>query len=190
MKDHLSPAGNPAPPRPRRSDFLISSMMASRPRANSSFVLSQRPRLRAPARRQSCSPNRLRKMRSSSRSMLLPRSLRTAGFQRRRAAHGRRILPAGLRTDRRLFAPRQTIQQRLQLRRIQVLIEVVIDLNHRRIDAPAQTLDLDQGELAVGCALLEADAQFLLAGLGQVIRTAQPAGRSPADLDMMPPDRL
>ena len=56
MNDHLRPVGKPAPPRPRRSDFLISSMMASRPRASRSLVLSQMPRRRAPARRQSSWP--------------------------------------------------------------------------------------------------------------------------------------
>jgi hypothetical protein len=56
MKDHFRPVGKPAPPRPRRPDFFISSMMASWPRSISALVLSQAPRARAPARRQSWTP--------------------------------------------------------------------------------------------------------------------------------------
>ena len=44
MNDHLRPVGKPAPPRPRRPDALISSMIASWPRWISALVLSQSPR--------------------------------------------------------------------------------------------------------------------------------------------------
>ena len=50
MNDHLSPVGNPAPPRPRRPLAFISSMMPSLPLASSALVLSQSPRLRAAAK--------------------------------------------------------------------------------------------------------------------------------------------
>ena len=56
MNDHFIPVGNPAPPRPRRPDAFISSMIASRPRAMIAAVPSQSPRLRAPSSVQSCTP--------------------------------------------------------------------------------------------------------------------------------------
>ena len=48
MNDHFMPVGNPAPPRPRSPEALISSTMASRPRARIAAVPSQSPRARAP----------------------------------------------------------------------------------------------------------------------------------------------
>src|SRR5690606_22460932 len=69
MNDILSPVGKPAPPRPRNPDSLTCSTIQSRPLAISSLVPSQSPRRRAPSRRQSCSPNRLVKMRSLSASI-------------------------------------------------------------------------------------------------------------------------
>ncbi len=66
MKDHFRPVGKPAPPRPRRPEFLTSSMIQSRPLAISAPVPSHCPRRRAAGRRQSCSPYRLVKMRSLS----------------------------------------------------------------------------------------------------------------------------
>src|SRR5215475_5278243 len=152
MNDHLRPVGKPAPPRPRRSDFLISSMMASRPRASSPLVSSHRPRARAPSRRQSCVPKRLRKIRSWSRSMLFAALRRLV--QGLRAAHRRAALATDLRADRRALATGQRIEHRLEPRRIEILEEIVVDLDDRGIDAGAQALDLDQREQAVGGALL------------------------------------
>lgn len=64
MNDHFRPDGKPAPPRPRSPDFFISSMIASGPVHSKSRVRCQAPRFSALGSRQSCSPYRLRKMRS------------------------------------------------------------------------------------------------------------------------------
>ena len=69
MKDHFSPVGKPAPPRPRRPDAFISSTIHSRPFSSSALVLSHWPRAIAPFRPQSWRPYRLVKMRSLSSSM-------------------------------------------------------------------------------------------------------------------------
>ena len=45
MNDHFSPVGKPAPPRPRRPDFFISSMIQSRPFSSRNLVPSQAPRI-------------------------------------------------------------------------------------------------------------------------------------------------
>ena len=49
INDHLRPEGKPAPPRPRRPDFLTSSRMKSLPSNRISFVLYQEPYGRAMA---------------------------------------------------------------------------------------------------------------------------------------------
>jgi len=56
MNDHLVPVENPAPPRPRKPEAFTSSIIASWPFSKMALVLSQSPRARAPAKRQSSNP--------------------------------------------------------------------------------------------------------------------------------------
>ena len=44
---------------------------------------------------------------------------------------------------------RQAIQHPFQLRRVEILIKIIVDLDHRRVDTGTQAFDLGQGELAV-----------------------------------------
>src|SRR3546814_13493708 len=97
-------------------------------------------------------------MRSSSRSMALlpaPGSAGVAAQERRRPADGRRIPTIDLRADLRLLAAGERIEQRLHPGGIEILVEIVVDLHHRRVDAGAEAFDLDPGEQAVGRGLLD-----------------------------------
>src|SRR3546814_1323650 len=71
-----------------------------------------------------------------------------------------------------------------------LLVVEVVDLRHRRVGAGAEALDLDDREQPVGGHLAQADAELLLAGLGDAVRAAQPAGRGAANLDEVLADRL
>src|SRR4051794_36854842 len=135
MKDHFRPVGNPAPPRPRRPDFFISSMIASGPLSRIALVLSQAPRVRAPASRQSCKPYRLVKMRSLSASMV---SLTFQCRQCGRAADRRRGLAIDLRSGLGHLAATEGIEHLLNRDCVEVLVEIVVDLHDRRIHAAAK----------------------------------------------------
>src|SRR5271155_1695843 len=82
-----------------------------------------------------------------------------------RPADGCRTLAADLGAGRRLLAAGEPVDDRLQLRRVQVLVEIIVDLDHGRVDATAQAFDLDQSEVAVGRRFLEADPELAPAGL-------------------------
>src|SRR5687768_13741276 len=81
-------------------------------------------------------------------------------FERGRATFRLGAFAAGLRAVRRHAAGGELVEDPLQLLRIEVFIEIIVDLHHRRIRAAAQALDLDQREQAVLRGLLEADAEL------------------------------
>src|SRR5688500_4320892 len=82
-------------------------------------------------------------------------------FERGGTAFRLGALAPGLRAERRHAAGGELVEDPLQLLRIEVLVEVVVDLDHRRIRAAAEALDLDQREQPVLGGLLEADAELL-----------------------------
>src|SRR4030095_5819366 len=102
-------------------------------------------------------------------------------FERGETAFRRGALAAVLRAVRRHAAGGEFVEDPLQLLRIEVLVEVVVDLHHRPVRAVAEALALDQREQAVLGGFLEADAELLLAGLGHLVGAAQPARRGAAD---------
>ena len=64
----------------------------------------------------------------------------------------------------------------------EVLIVVVVDLDHGRVDTGAEALDLADGEeLVVGHAA-DADTKVLLAGRHDLVATSEPAGGGCANL--------
>ena len=59
----------------------------------------------------------------------------------------------------------------------EILVVVVVDLDHGRVDACAQALHLGEGEELVLGHLADADLEVLLDGGQDFVRAAQPAGR-------------
>src|ERR1700682_3422 len=80
-------------------------------------------------------------MRSLSASMLFPHRL-----QRRRPTDRRGKLPIDLRTGFWIFSGREIVEKLLEILRRQILVIVVVDLRHRRVDAGAEALDLPPRE--------------------------------------------
>src|SRR6516164_2976074 len=171
MNDHFRPVGKPAPPRPRNPDSLTCSTIHSRPLRMSSLVPSQSPRRRAPSSRQSLWPYRLVKMRSLSASI---------GFlsfeQGCAAANGLGPAPPGQRTVRGRIPFAQRVEQCFRRRPVEILVEIVVDLQDRRVDAGAQAFHLDQSEEPVRRGAANADMELILTGTDHFVRTAQPAG--------------
>ncbi len=69
--------------------------------------------------------------------------------QRGRPADRRRELPVDLRARLRDTAGGELVEDAAEALRRQVLVEIVVDLHHRGVDAGAQALDLDPRKLAV-----------------------------------------
>ena len=107
MKDHLSPEGKPAPPRPRRPEALISFTIQSGPMSISSLVLYQSPRFIAPFKNGSCFPYRLVKIRSSSFSPPCARSRRCPRRSGARPRPAPRYEPTAARRRRRRSGTRR-----------------------------------------------------------------------------------
>ena len=105
------------------------------------------------------------------------------------AGRRHRALAARHRTDRRRMSGGERVEQRFGRCPVQVFVEIVVDLEDRRVDAGAETFDLDQRELAVRGAFATADAELLLAGSDDVVRAAQPARRRRTGLQKPAPDR-
>src|SRR6516165_8424929 len=184
MKDHFRPVGKPAPPRPRNPDSLICSTIHSRPLRISSLVPSQSPRRRAPSRRQSPWPYRLVKIRS------LSASISFFSFEQGRAAgHGLGPTPPGYRTRRRRMPFAQCVEQCLRCPPVEILVEIIVDLKDRRVDAGAQTFILDQREKSVRRGAANTNTKLALTGANHLVRTAQPTGRGRASLQQIPSDR-
>src|SRR5216683_4586732 len=81
------------------------------------------------------------------------------------------------------------VEQSLRRRPIEILIEIVVDLKDRRVDAGPQTFHLDEGEETVRCGPANVDAELLFARADHLLGTAQPAGRRCAGLQQIPSDR-
>ena len=64
----------------------------------------------------------------------------------------------------------------------EIFVVVIVDLDHGRVDAGAEALDLADGEeLIVGHAA-DADAKVLLAGRHDLVAASEPAGGCCANL--------
>src|ERR1700674_90920 len=116
-------------------------------------------------------------MRSLSASMLLPRHR-----QRGRPADRRRQLAIDLRTGLRRLAGGERVENLRETLRRQVLVVVVVDLHHRRVDAGTEALDLHPREFAVGSHLVFV-ADAAAADLLERVRAAQLARRGAAKLN-------
>src|SRR6185437_10441334 len=110
-------------------------------------------------------------------------------LQRERSALGRRGLALFRGAGRRRLAALQRVDEALGRWPVEVLVEIVVDLDDRRVDAGAQAFDLGQRELAVGRGLADGDAEALLAGRNHITGAPEPAWRRRADLEEMLADR-
>ena len=81
-----------------------------------------------------------------------------------------------------LLAGLQVIKDLMSVGDGEVLVVVVVDLDHGGVDAGAEALDLADGEeLIVGHAA-DADAKVLLAGRHDLVTASEPAGGGCANL--------
>src|SRR6516164_1253959 len=109
--------------------------------------------------------------------------------QSRAAANRLGPRPPCYRTWRRRTPFAQRVEQRLRSRRVEIFVEIVVDLQDRRVDAGPQTFDLDQGEKTVGGGVPNADTELVATGANDLVGTAQPAGRRRAGLEQIASDR-
>src|SRR6516225_1453131 len=86
-------------------------------------------------------------------------------FEQSRAAASRLgPTPPGYRTRRGRIPLAQRVEQRLRRRPVQILVEIVVDLQYRSVDAGTQAFDLDQGKETVRRGSANADFELVLAG--------------------------
>src|SRR4051794_21931756 len=116
-------------------------------------------------------------------------SLLGLALERGLATGRHRGAAARLRARRRLLAPLQRLDDRPRLVVVQVLVEIVVDPDHRRVGAGPQALELAQEEAPVVGRLADPDPERVLAGAHHVVRAAEPARRSRAHPDLRPPRR-
>src|SRR5471030_960781 len=102
-------------------------------------------------------------MRSSSRSIRVSRGWHA--MQRLRSGDRCRALALQRRARRRRLAARQGVDQRFGRGPVEILVEIVVDLDDRRVDAGAQAFDFAEREFAVRGRLADADAELLAARL-------------------------
>src|ERR1700757_4659884 len=95
----------------------------------------------------------------------LSASIGFLSFKQSRAA-ANRFGPAssGYRTRRGGVALAQRVDQCLRRRPVKILVKIVVDLQDRRVDAGAQTFDLDQCEKTIRRATANADIELALTG--------------------------
>src|SRR6266436_5620564 len=101
------------------------------------------------------------------------------------AANGRRTRAPNRRTRRGGRPGAQRVQQHLGRRAVEILVNVVVDLKDRRVDAGAETLDLDERKETVRRGPADADAKLTLARADHLIRAAQPARGRRARLEQI-----
>src|SRR5215467_10046902 len=120
----------------------------------------------------------------------LSASIGFLSFKQSRAAANRlRPMPPCCGTWRGRTPFEQRVEQGLRCRRVEIFVEVVVDLQNRRVDAGPQTFDLDQGEKTVGGGVPNADTELAATGANDLVGTAQPAGCRRAGLEQIASDR-
>src|SRR6185295_16775383 len=91
-------------------------------------------------------------------------------------------VPSRLRARLRLLAATQCFDEAFCLGAVEVFVEVLADLKHRRVHASAEALHFHPGEFAVGGNRMRLRVYVLLADGHDVGGAAQPAWRGGADL--------
>ena len=81
-----------------------------------------------------------------------------------------------------LLSSLQVVKDLMSVGDSEVLVVVVVDLDHGRVNAGAEALDLADGEELVVSHAADADAKVLLAGRHDLVAASEPAGGCCANL--------
>src|ERR1019366_10335261 len=109
----------------------------------------------------------------------------SCGFlQRGRSTDRRGELAHDLRSRLRRIAGGKAVQHLAEAFLGQILVGILPDQNHRRIDAGAETLDLFPAEIAILGKMKGIVMDAALADVDDIAGAAQPARRGAADLDV------